>query len=182
MYVCHGKFQIASFLFLDGIEPFFGCQFSMWHSTKLFSSIFDLGPLTSKIYSPKFLMARVWCKPGNLRTQKLAWHHCDVITYHRSWISMGRQTCRNSIQGTTMLANKICARRGVKSPTGLSAQKSSSHLDQIACIMWSYHIMHCSQSICQTENLCKPKMWSLSPVNLMLHFIVMFALCNARCH
>ena len=25
-------FQIASFLFLDGIEPFFGRQFSMWHS------------------------------------------------------------------------------------------------------------------------------------------------------
>jgi len=36
--------QIASFLFLDEIEPFFGRQFSMWHSTKLFSSIFDLGP------------------------------------------------------------------------------------------------------------------------------------------
>jgi len=28
--------QIASsFLFVDGIEPFFGRQFSMWHSTKL---------------------------------------------------------------------------------------------------------------------------------------------------
>ena len=26
----------------------------MWHSSKLFSSIFDLGPLTHKIYSPKF--------------------------------------------------------------------------------------------------------------------------------
>ena len=31
--------QIASFLFLDGIEPFFGRQFS-----KCPSSIFDLGP------------------------------------------------------------------------------------------------------------------------------------------
>jgi len=31
------KLQIASsFLFLDEIEPFFGRQFSMWHSTKLF--------------------------------------------------------------------------------------------------------------------------------------------------
>jgi len=30
--------QIASsFLFVDGIKPYFGCQFSMWHSTKLFS-------------------------------------------------------------------------------------------------------------------------------------------------
>jgi len=44
----------SSFLFLDGIEPFFGRQFSMWHSTKRCSSIFDLGPLTPKIYSPKF--------------------------------------------------------------------------------------------------------------------------------
>jgi len=26
----------------------------MWHSTKLFSSIFDLCPLIPKIYSPKF--------------------------------------------------------------------------------------------------------------------------------
>jgi len=29
----------------------FGRQFSMWHSTKCCSSIFDLGPLTPKIYS-----------------------------------------------------------------------------------------------------------------------------------
>jgi len=27
----------SSFLFLDGIEPFFARQFYMWHSTKLFS-------------------------------------------------------------------------------------------------------------------------------------------------
>jgi len=47
-------FQFASFLFLDGIEPFFGREFYMWHSTKVFSSILDLGPLTPKIYSPKF--------------------------------------------------------------------------------------------------------------------------------
>jgi len=46
--------QIDSFVFLDGIEPFFGCQFSMWHSTKRCSSIFDLGSRTPKIYSSKF--------------------------------------------------------------------------------------------------------------------------------
>jgi len=51
--------QIYSpFLFLDGIEPFFGRHFSMWHSTKLFSSIFDFGYLTPKIYSPKFALAQ----------------------------------------------------------------------------------------------------------------------------
>jgi len=43
------KLQFASsFLFLDGIEPHFGREFSMWHSTKLFSSIFDLGPLNAQ--------------------------------------------------------------------------------------------------------------------------------------
>ena len=38
----------SSFLFLDGIEPFFGRQFSICPS-----SILDLGPLKPKIYSPK---------------------------------------------------------------------------------------------------------------------------------
>ena len=45
----------SSFLFIDGIEPFFGRHFSMWHSTKRCSLIFDLGPVTPKIYSPKLL-------------------------------------------------------------------------------------------------------------------------------
>jgi len=49
------KLQIdSSLLFLDGIEPFFGRQFSMTSCTKRFFSILDLGPLTPKIYSPKF--------------------------------------------------------------------------------------------------------------------------------
>jgi len=47
------------FLFLDGIEPFFGRQFSMTPYTKRSSSIFDLGPLTPKIYSPKFTENRL---------------------------------------------------------------------------------------------------------------------------
>jgi len=47
--VCR-KLQIdSSFLFLDGIEPFFGRQFSMTPSTKRCSSIFDLDLLTPKI-------------------------------------------------------------------------------------------------------------------------------------
>jgi len=45
-----------SFLFLGGIEPFFGRQFSMCPSTKL-SSIFDLGPK-----SPKFTPQNFWHK------------------------------------------------------------------------------------------------------------------------
>ena len=44
--------QIASsFLFLDGIEPFFGRQLSMWHCTNLCSLVFDLGPLAPKIWT-----------------------------------------------------------------------------------------------------------------------------------
>jgi len=43
------------FVFFDGIEPFFGRHFFMWHSTKLFSLILDLGLLMPKIYSPKLL-------------------------------------------------------------------------------------------------------------------------------
>jgi len=52
---CHGNEKLAnlgyfftkidsSFFFFDGIEPFLGRQFCMWHSTKSCSSIFDLGP------------------------------------------------------------------------------------------------------------------------------------------
>jgi len=52
--VCQSVTNIdSSFLFLSGIEPFLGHQFSMTKTTKRCSSIFDLGPLTPKIYSPK---------------------------------------------------------------------------------------------------------------------------------
>jgi len=58
MYVClfvTMLLQIVSsfFLFLDGIEPFLAV-ISPCGTTQLCSSIFDLGPLTPKIYSPKF--------------------------------------------------------------------------------------------------------------------------------
>jgi len=53
------KFQIASFLFLGGIQPFLGRQFTMTPSTKRCSYIFDLGPLKPKIYSPKFAQNRL---------------------------------------------------------------------------------------------------------------------------
>ena len=44
---------------MHGIEPFFGRRFSMLHSTKLFSSIFDLSPLTPKIYSTKIFLHKI---------------------------------------------------------------------------------------------------------------------------
>jgi len=48
------KNRFLFFLFFDGIEPFLRRQFSVNPSTKRCSSIFDLGPITPKIYSPKF--------------------------------------------------------------------------------------------------------------------------------
>ena len=79
--VCH-KLQIASFLFLDGIEPFFGRQFSMTPSTKLFSSIFDLGPLMPKICTKSPISRLVWqidriCLglPGGFQGWSIQWNH-----------------------------------------------------------------------------------------------------------
>jgi len=52
----------SSFSFLDGIEPFFGHQLSMWHSAKRCSSIFDLGSLTPKIYSQNGALPKICTK------------------------------------------------------------------------------------------------------------------------
>jgi len=57
--VCLSQTLTLLFLFLDGIELLFDRQFSMTKSTKRCSSIFDLGPLTPKIYSPKFAQNRL---------------------------------------------------------------------------------------------------------------------------
>jgi len=76
--------QVASsFLFLNGIEPFFDRQFSMCPSTKLFSSIFDLGPLKPKIIRTKSPISQlVWqidrkCLglPGGFRGWRIQWNH-----------------------------------------------------------------------------------------------------------
>ena len=57
--VCMSVTNIASsFMFLDGIEPFFGHQFSMTKTTKLFSLVFDLGPQCLK-FTPQNLHLRV---------------------------------------------------------------------------------------------------------------------------
>ena len=54
MYVCHAPSNRFFFFVSRRNRAVFVRQFSMWHSTKRCSSIFDLGPLTPKIYSPKF--------------------------------------------------------------------------------------------------------------------------------
>ena len=53
--------QIASsFLFLNGIEPFLAVSSKCGTLQKRCSSIFDLDPLTPKIYSPKVAQNREW--------------------------------------------------------------------------------------------------------------------------
>ena len=52
--VCHTPSN-RFFFFVSRWNPaIFGHHFSVWHSTERCSSIFDLGPLTPKLYSPKF--------------------------------------------------------------------------------------------------------------------------------
>jgi len=65
----------------------FGRRFSIWRSTKRCSSIFDLGPRTPKIYSPKFgtkspISPLVWqidrrCLhlPGGFQGWPIQWNH-----------------------------------------------------------------------------------------------------------
>ena len=52
---------VSSFFVSHGIEPYFGHQFSMTKTIQnCFSSNFDLGSLTNKIYSPKFSSVGHW--------------------------------------------------------------------------------------------------------------------------
>jgi len=60
--LCVTPLQIASsFLFLDEIVPFFGRQFSMWHSTKRCSSILDLRKLHGKAIFAKKSNLLLFC-------------------------------------------------------------------------------------------------------------------------
>ena len=74
------------FLFVDGIQPFFGHQFSMWHSTKLFSQIFIQAPnaqnLLPKICTKSPITPPVWqidrrCLhlPGGFLGWPIQWNH-----------------------------------------------------------------------------------------------------------
>jgi len=108
------KLQIdSSFLFLDGIKPFFGHQFSMWHYKTLFFD-FWFRPLTPEIYSPKVglkspisrLVRQIHCRclhlPGGFRVWPIQWNEAKCCG--------ADPRCQG---------NEIWARHGVKSPTGL---------------------------------------------------------------
>jgi len=114
LYVCHAPSNQFFFCFSMESSHFFGHQFSMWHSTKRCSSIFALGPLTPKIYSPKFgtkssISRLVWqidrkCLGllGGFREWRIHCNHAKCC---------GADPCCHG--------KEIWARHGVQSPTGL---------------------------------------------------------------
>ena len=61
--VCLSQTLLLLFLFLNGIEPFLGHQFSMTKTTKRCSSIFDLGPLTPKNTPQKLQLHKIAYRP-----------------------------------------------------------------------------------------------------------------------
>jgi len=119
------------FLFVDGIESFFGRQFSMWHSTKQFSSIFDLCPLKPKIIPQNlhklpiswFVWQIDWrCLglPGSFRGWLIQWKHakcCGVDPYchgNKIWARHGdpvayRLVYSTSWQNLPQTLRKLCS-------------------------------------------------------------------------
>jgi len=74
--------QIASFLFLDGIEPFLAVSSPCGTLQNCFSSIFDLGPLMPKICTKSPISRRVWqinrrclSLPGDFRGWPIQCNH-----------------------------------------------------------------------------------------------------------
>jgi len=61
----------------------FGHQFSMTKTTKLFSSIFHIGPLTPKIYSPKFASVGYWIS-HSLWVNNIWARRGDPVDYRRT--------------------------------------------------------------------------------------------------
>jgi len=109
MYVCMfvTLLQIdSSFLFLDGIKPFLGCQFFVWHSTKRCSSIFDLGPIT-----PKFTPQNFGTKsPITRLVQKIKRRSLHLLGGFRGWpIQWNHTKCYGAdpccCHGTEIMAN-----------------------------------------------------------------------------
>jgi len=77
MYVCLS--QTLLLLLCFGIEPFLGHQFSMTKTTKRCSSIFDLGLLTPKIYSPLQNLHKIAYKSDALLN-----HDCQRFSFWHS--------------------------------------------------------------------------------------------------
>jgi len=118
LFVTNFKFF---FLFLDGIEPFFGHQFSMTPSTKRCSSIFYLGRLMPKIYSPKFV------KKSPIT--QLVWQIDRRCLHLTGFLGMAdsMKPCKMLWPDTCCHGNEIWARCRVQSPTGLSTLYFNVH-------------------------------------------------------
>ena len=97
----------SSFLFLDGIEPFLGHRFSMTRTTKRCSSIFDLCPLTPKIYSPKFAQIL----PITRFVRQID-RRCLGLQWRFSRMANSMEPCKMLWGRPLFHGNEICARRG----------------------------------------------------------------------
>jgi len=89
----------------------FGRQFSMTPSTERCSSIFDLGPLTHKIYSPKFVTK----SPVSRLVWQIDRRCLALLEGFRGWpIQWNHTKCCGADH--CCHSNEIWARRGVQSP------------------------------------------------------------------
>jgi len=113
--VCHAPSNCFFFFVSRWNRAIFGRQFSMWHSAKLFSSIFDLGPLKPIIYSQKLK------KKSTISRLVVVWH-IDRRRLHPTGGFRGWPIRRNhtkNVVGPTLVATKFGLRAEIYSPTGL---------------------------------------------------------------
>jgi len=107
--------QIAYFLFLDGIEPFFGRQFSMCLSTKLFFFDFSLKPPKAQNLLPKIFATK---SP----ISRLVWQIDRRCLAYQGVFGDGRfnGTMQNFVGPTFVaMATKFGLGAEIQSPTGL---------------------------------------------------------------
>jgi len=143
----------SSFLCLDRIEIFFGRQLSMYPSTKLFSSIFDLRPLKPKIYSRNF-----WHKIAYKSACMADRPEMFGPTRGFSGMADSMEPCKMLWADPCCRGNEIWARRGDLSPTGLY------FCVLILCFVYfelSYSL--CNQ--CAIIILCPPRLAKVTPID-----------------
>ena len=139
--VCLSQTLLLLFLFLNGIEPFLGHQFYMTKTTKSCSSIFDLGPLTPKIDSPKFdqkspitrlvwQIDRRWLRLiRGFRGWPIQWNHvqcceADPCCYDNNiWANLGYFSTKSPMSRLVCQIDQICL--------GLPAETNSG--DDLCC-------------------------------------------------
>jgi len=113
--VCHALSNCFFHFVPRWNQAIFGRQFSMWHFTKRCSWIFDLGPLTPKIYSPKFAQN---CKSLSRLVWQIDRRYLGLLGVFRGWPFNG--TMQNVVEPTLVaMATKFGLGEEILSPTGL---------------------------------------------------------------